>query len=130
MGYESILYVVLSYKIDDAWSTREINGKQMVWGDVVATYDLCKCYPVSDKMRHYPPTSRYIYADDGDTMITEDRYGAPLTEIPLRDAIRIIEKAQREDEYGYWRYAPCLAMLKAFAKAEEADSLAVLHYGY
>lgn len=120
MGYETKLYVV------DKSDHIEQNGLR--WGDTIAVFDLCKSYPVSDKMRHYPPADCYVYADDGNTMITEDCYGEPLREIPLKDTIQIIQEATEQDGY-YRRYAPLLGLLKGF-KEEDWDKLVVLHYGY
>lgn len=120
MGYESKLYVVEKSK--------HLNDDGMVWGEVVAMFDLCKCYPVSDKMRKYPNTNAYIYADDGDTKILEDKYGEKLKEIPIKDTIKIIKKAIKDDS-SYRRFKPCLKLLENF-NLDEWDELVVLHYGY
>ena len=122
MGYESRLYVVDK-------TNGKISGRNGVryWADVIATFNLCKVYGVSDKMREYPETDCFIYADDGNTEIVEDRYGDVMKEIPIEDAIKIIEEASMHD--GYRRYAPCLALLKSFDKIQWRN-LVVLHYGY
>lgn len=136
MGYETKLYIVTKSnktitnfygeKIDMG---REINGKKMYYAECICQFDLSKCYSVSDVMREYPPTDCFIYADDGNTMIIEDMYGSPLTEIPIEDAIDIIEEAL--DEEYYRRYVPILAALKALnADKEHWRELVVLHYGY
>lgn len=123
MGYESRIYVV-----DKCNVPQEINGKDYVWGEVIASFDLCKVYDVSDRMRQYPATDAYIYADDGDTRIIEDCYGEPLREIPIADAVKIIKDAAAK-EPSYRRFLPCIRMLEAFNPAQW-DDLAVLHYGY
>lgn len=122
MGYESRLFVVNKTKqhgLDDK--------SKMVWAEKIAFFNLCKVYAVSDKMREYPATNAYIYADDGNTQIISDDYGEPLREIPIADAIKIIEDAAKNDNYR--RFSPCLQLLKGFDPSEWGD-LVVLHYGY
>lgn len=122
MGYESRLYVVEKSK------PSYIENDCMVWGEVVAVFDLCKCYLVSDELRKYPNTNAYIYADDGNTKILEDKYGEKLKEIPVKDTIKIIKKAMKKENYNR-RYKPCLKLLESF-NLDEWDDLVVLHYGY
>ena len=123
MGYESRLYVVEKHK------NFYPSDNNMVWGEVVAVFDLCKCYPVSDELCKYPNTNAYIYADDGNTEILEDKYGEKLKEIPVKDTIKIIKKAMKNDNYSYRRYKPCLKLLEGF-NLDEWNDLVVLHYGY
>lgn len=118
MGYESKLYVVDKHKFNDSY----------IWGEVIAMYDLCKVPDVSCKMRKYPATDCFIYADDGNTEITEDRYGDTMKEIPVADAIRIIENAIERDPH-YRRYNPCLQLLKGF-DLDDWGNLVVLHFGH
>ena len=122
MGYESRLYVVNKSTIHN-----KINGKEMIFAEIVAVFNLSKVYEVSTKMTKYPATNVYIYADDGDTEIIEDRYGKPLTEIPIFDAIKILDDVSKTDRYR--RYKPCLFLLKSF-DLSEWQNLVVLHYGY
>lgn len=110
MGYESRLYVV--DKLDD-------------YGEVIAVFNLCKVSSVASKMKKYPATNLYIYS--GDKKITRDCYGEPLTEIPIKDAISIIEEAAADSNYR--RFEPCLNMLKGF-ELNRWHNLVVLHYGY
>lgn len=72
MGYESKLYIVEKSKC--------INKFGEKWGDVIAMFDMCKYYNLSDVLRHKPETDCYIIADDGNTEITRDRYGDKMTE--------------------------------------------------
>lgn len=120
MGYESKLYVVEKSKYS--------NDDGTVWGEVVAVFDLCKCDPVSDELLKYPNTNVYIYADDGNTKILKDCYGEKLKEIPIKDTIKIIKNAMKNDS-SYRRYKPCLKLLENF-NLDEWDDLVVLHYGY
>jgi hypothetical protein len=119
MGYESKIYVV--EKSRHSW-----RDDGMVYGSVVAMVDMCKCYPLSDYLRRSPATNCYIYADDGDTEITEDRYGQALTETSIADTIEHLEKVMVSDYY--WRYDLLLSVLK---EVNEYDGrIVVLHYGY
>ena len=126
MGYETKLYIVNKSSI-----SHEVNGKEMRYASKVAEFDISKCYPVSDKFRHYPATNCYVFADDGNTEIIEDCYGEPLKEIPVDKAIEVISKVIDEDGavYPYRRLAPCLALLKSFDLSRWED-LVVLHYGH
>lgn len=123
MGYESKLYVIEKTSVG-----QYISGKTMYYAQLICIFDLGKCYHVSNAMREYPNTNSYIYSDD-DAKILEDKYGNALTEIPLKDAINIIEAAQSKDNYR--RYVPALAALKALeANKDSWGELVILHYGY
>ena len=54
-----------------------------------------------------------IFSDDGNTKITEDKYGSPLKEVPVKDMIDMIETEIKNDK-DYRRYQPCLNLLKGF----------------
>lgn len=122
MGYESRLYVVRKthlHRMEDS----------MQWGEVIATFNLSKV-PFAGEMQMYSATDTYIYDGDGNTEITTDKYGKPLAEIPLDDMIWLLERAEKAEQFiHYRRYAPCLAMLKAFRDVGW-NNLVVLHYGY
>ena len=119
MGYESRIYIV--NKRD------KFSFEDRSCGEVIAMINLCKVSDVSNKMREYPETDCFIYSDDGNTDIVEDRYGDVMKEIPIDDAIKIIEEAFMYDNYR--RYASCIALLKSFDKSQW-NNLVVLHYGY
>ena len=129
MGYESKLYIVrkTSFGIDT------LNGGK-VWAEVIASFRLAKCPPVADFMRKCPNTDCYIYADDGDTQILEDRYGEPLTESDLESLIEVLEKESEDKSFGgvcYRRIMPLLVMLKQFNEDKGRwENLKVLHFGY
>lgn len=136
MGYESKLYIVekgirtfKNYKNEEIDAGEIINGKKMYYAQLISMFDLCKCYDVSDIMRTYPNTDSFIYKDDGNTIMIEDCYGENLKEIPLIDAIEIIESALEKDDYR--RYSPCLVCLKMlYEQRENWREIVVLHYGY
>lgn len=124
MGYESRLYVVNK---SDYGFERDFDGKKLKYAEVIASFELCKVYEVSDKMRMYSDTDCFIY--DGDEELIEDKYGNTLKEIPIADAIAIIEEAAESEGYAYRRYQPCLSLLKGFDTSEWRN-LVVLHYGH
>lgn len=124
MGYESKLYIVEKGHIKDD------DGR--VYAQVVAMFDMCKCYFLSDILTKEPKTDCYFYADDGNTKILEDKYGDALTETSVDTVINILEEAIEIGE-EYRRIFPLLSMLKTFKEQEsnhEWNNLSVLHYGY
>lgn len=122
MGYESKIYIVEKSMIG-----KDVNGKRMWFGDVVASFRLSKT-PIYQEIRNrFSPTDTYFYADDGNTEIIEDIYGKPLTEIPIPDLIDILERAESKEHYR--RYTPLIQMLQGFDLAQWND-LVALHYGY
>ena len=118
MGYESKLFIVRK---------TNVRRNDDIWAEKIAEFDLAKCPPVAGCMKKQPLTDCYIYADDGNTRIYEDRYGDNLTEAPLSTVIAAIEKAMQNGD-DYWRLPPVLAALKAF-EAQNMN-LTVLHYRY
>lgn len=121
MGYESRIYIVNKTTINDG-------GK--VWAEVIAMFNMCVHPTLADLMRSKPVTDCYIYADDGNTHIIEDKYGDPITEASVADVIAVLEKdiANGED---YRRIYPLLATLKSLEEhSHQWKDLAVLHYGY
>ena len=98
------------------------------WGDTLARFDLGKVYHLSEILRNKSATKYYVYADDLDTRITEDRYGKPLTEVSVPEAIKALETAVASGEESF-RIPLLIAALKAL-NTEWIDCFAVLHYGY
>lgn len=126
MGYESKIYIV--EKTNCSYS--EENG--MKYARVLAMFDVSKFYELADWFSNKPATKHYIYADDGDTQIIEDRYGDTLKEASVEEVIDKIERIIGiENEEDYRRIFPLLAALKAFESyGNQWDDIAVLHYGY
>lgn len=122
MGYESRLYVVEKGCINGI----EDNTKDKRWAELVATFDLCKDYNLTDQFRKYPATDCYFY--EGENAVVEDKYGDPLKEIPIADAIKIIKEESEKSEYR--RLKPCLALLEGFDISQWGKDLVVLHFGY
>ena len=124
MGYESKLYVVQKM----GW----INEKKKTFAQVIAMFDMCQYYSLSNVLRDKPETNCYIYSDDGESEITEDKYGRPLTESDIKTVIDILEKDIAKGE-NYRRILPLLSTLKAFEKQIQEGlwgDIIVLHYGY
>lgn len=122
MGYESKLYVVEKRS--------KFPNEEMRYSQVIAMFDLCKFYPLSSKISNYPTTDCYFYADDGNTKVLEDRYGDPLREMPIEDAVDILENVLLSGN-DYRRIYPAFALLKALEdQKHQWREVAVLHYGY
>ena len=126
MGYESKIYII--EKTNYSWD--EEDG--MKYARVLAMFDVSKFYELSDWFRNKPATKHYIYADDGDTEIIEDRYGDTLKEASVKEVIDKLERIiETENRIDYRRIFPLLAALKAFeSHSEQWGDIAVLHYGY
>jgi len=123
MGYESRLYVVDKHK------DMKNEDLRLVWASVITVYDLSKAgEDFVSKVRAFPDTDCYIYADDGNTRITEDCYGDKLKEIPLNEMIAILAYEIGANSY-YRRFKPILGLLMAF-NPNDWDNLVVLHYGH
>ena len=118
MGYESKLYVVEKTKVPT-------HNDKYKYAQVIAMFDLCK---VGLHRSQFRDTEYAFYADDGNTLVTEDCYGDSIGELTISEMIKIIEEKQTDDP-GYRRWKPCLALLKSFDE-NEWEGLAVLHYGY
>jgi len=121
MGYESRLYVI------DKCEHESLKHDGKFWGQVIASFDLSRIdeEPL-EKFLSYPQTDCYIFAGDRGEVST-DMYGEPIREMPLEDAIEILEDAEIKEHYR--RYLPCIGMLKGFHK-KDWGNLVVLHYGY
>lgn len=121
MGYESRFYVVNKYKSN-------YKDEGFYYGEKIAAFNMCKVPRLYDAIKNYPKTDTFIYADDGNTHITEDKYGEPLIEIPINDMIYHLHNVINSDSF-YRRYKPFLYMLLGFNLSNWND-LIVLHYGY
>ena len=126
MGYESRIYVVDKHD----FGTYD-DGKN--YAEILAMFDMCKCYPLSNVLRDKPKTDCYIYADDHNTRIVEDRYGEELTEATIKEVIDILENEVAKGE-DYRRIFPLLSALKSIEELQNdgkfGDNVVVLHYGY
>jgi hypothetical protein len=118
MGYESKLYVVNK--------RGSLNGESKRWAEVVAVFNMCKFGDFNGVF--IKETDCFIYADDGNTEITEDKYGDSLKEASVEDVIKYLEE-YKDTQEPYRRVEPLLGLLKGFDVSEWED-LIILHYGY
>lgn len=118
MGYESRLYIVeeCNFKLPSD------NGK--VWAEVIGMINLCNCYAITEVFTE--KANGYIYANDGNTRIDEDKYGKPLSVAEIDDVIECLKKIVKK--YGYWRAKIAIDFLKSIKK--ENPNCKVYHYGY
>lgn len=120
MAYESQIYIVKPHR-------GVVPGDcGLNFAEIVSIFRLGYVDGIYEFVRHYPESSFYIYEDDGDTEIAQDRYGEPLREIPIRELIfelnRLNDNSKRCDISAvvsaliHYSYSPC--------------KLVALHYGY
>lgn len=124
MGYESKIYIVEKRS--------KLPSEPKTYAQVIAMFDMCKCYFLSDIFRHKPETDCYFYSDDGNTQVLEDMYGDPLRETTPKVVIDVLEKAVSNGE-DYRRIFPLLSALKTIDEQQTNgiwSNIAVLHYGY
>lgn len=124
MGYESRLYVIEKTNIKNCCGA----AAGMRYGIIIAIFEMGKVPSVSGTFRAYPKTDAFVYESDGNTEIVVDDCGDPLTEIPLDDALRIIEADNSFESYR--RHKPLIAFLKAIDTREWRHEICVLHYGH
>lgn len=96
MGYESRIYIVEK--------TRQMGYRNphKEWAQVMMVFNLGRVSGELERWyRKQKPTDYFIYADDSNTEIVEDRVGDPLREIDLidlRDAL--LAEMDRRSDYG------------------------------
>ena len=123
MAYESRIIVVS--KFNTKGYDEEV--KDFYACEELARINLCRIDDeVLGRIKSYPASDCYIW-DQGKPR-AKDYYGDLMTEIPLKDAIKIFAYATSISDYR--RYEPCLSLLKGFDTAGWEDSVVVLHFGY
>lgn len=115
MGYESRLYIVETHKNGNyaekiATINMRVMGCDSGWRELFCNSFDCE-----------------LYADDGNTLLTEDNYGKKLKSADILSVIDWLETKGRE--MGYRRIEPLIGLLKGFDISEWED-LQVVHYGY
>lgn len=116
MGYESKLYIVERSEHDN-----------FILGEVIATYDLCKMMFDGWRELFKTPIDFTIYADDGNTHITEDWYGDVLKYAPFEDVKEYIGNLMKKNDYR--RLAPFYGLLNGFDESKWRQ-LVVVHFGH
>lgn len=98
------------------------------WVSVVGMVDLCKIGrgKVSEINSKDGPEG-FIYADDGNTHITEDCYGSKIRIHPAKDFLKALKADNKVEKYR--RYDIAIAALTAALKGF-GDDLVVVLYGY
>lgn len=120
MGYESKIYVV------NKWHGSEENGK--CYAEKIAELKMSKCGDFCSVFSK--KTDCFIYQDDGNTPILEDKYGDELKEAAVDDVVDWLKTTISGGE-DYRRFKMALALLKSFQTEQwERENIAVLHYGY
>ena len=122
MAYESRILVV--NKFDSKGFDKEV--KDFFACEEITRFNLCRIdNDILLKVIAFPPTDCYIWEDGKPT--AKDRYGDPIREIPLKEAVKIFTYASAVHDYR--RYEPCASLLRGFNTSEWGD-LVVLYYGY
>lgn len=120
MGYESKIYVVKKSNSFDE------NGKY--WASKIAELDMSNSGDFRNIFKK--ETDCYIYADDGNTPIFEDKYGEQLKEATVDDVVKWLDDIISDGE-DYRRFKVALSLLKSFQTDQwEGENIVVLHYGY
>ena len=129
MGYESRIYIVR--KTDTiGW-----RNPGMRFAEVLMTFNLGRISVDLERWLHKQrPTDCFIYADDGNTEIIDDRCGDPLREIDLialRQAL-LLEIERRPDTHTEQLFilARCVLHQLMIYHGYTSDEVVCLHYGY
>lgn len=125
MGYESKVYIVQES------TSGYVDHDGLVWGDVVAMFDLCRMgwesyYGKTFSQLFDQERTCYFYSDDGNTQIVDDKYGDPIQKADKKEVIKWLRKFCKENEW--YRAKLLLSCLETLEKSGEAYS--VYHFGY
>lgn len=113
--YESRIYIYNREKYE-----------KITFGSEIARFDMCVMPP--DFTDIFTEEKDFnIYADDGNTEITEDKYGAPLRACSVKKLKAWLAEDMKTNDYR--RLKPLLAFLQAL-NPDEWDELIAVHYGY
>lgn len=84
-----------------------------IWLESLLEIELNKLLAICGELEKFKSQDVYIYESDGDTRITEDRYGSQLKAYALEDIIQIFNHYVNEFEYVYLKHAiTCLRSLR------------------
>ena len=130
MGYE--LKLIIGKTSSVTW-TKLPTGTE-TWFQDMARLNLCKIgagalshlVTATQKGSKCPKHTLYFYSDDGNTQITEDKYGAPFKAVPVKRVLDAIKIDQKKDKYRRFTWA--IALLKSMVK--DPDGLEVIFFGY
>ena len=123
MGYETKLIIGVKH----SGNLFQENGFN--WLNEVASIDLCKsCFYDTYIDKEKDTEKLFIYGSDGNTKITEDRYGSPLLAIEPKNVLKMMVAANKVEKYR--RYNAAIPMLKSLIKDFEGENLTCILYGH
>lgn len=122
MSVESKIYIV-------APSNQRNKEVGKYWAETLAVFNLGYVDELQDVNKRYKQTSYYIYADDGDTEILEDKYGDELTELTLDQLMYELTIMDGKVAVSR-RAATLLSALLTIRKNYDDGDILCLHYGY
>lgn len=113
-------------------------NEDLQWLNIIAQYDLCKvdlgdlqssikCKGAMFLSRADIIERNRIYFYEGDTKITEDKYGEELIAFDPNLLLEVLIEKRKAD--GYRRYSPLIALLESMLK-EFTDGFHVVLYGH
>jgi hypothetical protein len=114
-----------------------LTGRKEHWFHEMVTIDMCKLGydgELSDlgsrshalAKANLAKDFHFFYADDGNTQITEDRYGDPMWPMPIAEVLAAAKAHPDAKTYRRLRWA--IALLESMA--EDGEGLSILFYGY
>lgn len=128
--YESKIYVVLT-------SNHYECKVDKYWAEVVGVFNLGSVFDEDAIKAKYNSTSHFIYADDGETEILEDKYGDELVEIPIDSMIKELENVVNLDRnITKWSTISASSLLsfcneyRSHFTHLQSKQIVCLHYGY
>lgn len=126
MGYETQLVVGLD--------TEQKYNEDGIYFMTYATVDMCKIgssalfnLPTVNKTPDKKHWYFYSICGDGNTPVTEDRYGDMFQPVPLDDVITALEQDVHDSNYRRFKWA--LALLKSI-KETSTEELSVILWGH
>lgn len=120
MSYESQIWIVKPHRGD-------IPGDcGLDFAEKIAMFRLGYVDGMYEFMRHYPESSCFIFGDDGNTEIVQDKYGEPLREIPIRELVFELDRCNAENN----RCDISAAIAALIHYSDSPAKLVALHYGY
>jgi len=123
MGYETLILV---------GGISALKPRQGTFFQVYAAIDLCKCVEsnllkMENVLTHSTKVFWFPPSGDGNTPVTEDRYGKEPKLISITDAISALKRDVATSDYRRFKWA--LALLESMYKSSEEDLL-ILLYGH
>lgn len=133
MGYESKIYIIKGSMLDTVYAE---DGRK-AYAEIIATVDMSK-QPSLHKFfeDNGKESTHYIYAEDGNTVIENDRYDKPLLEVPVREVLAFMYNQASQNllnnRQSYRRDKLLISILESLVNSGqwEVDCIYCLHYGH